>query len=216
MAAKRGSVESPRREYTIRKATERRDLWYLARQWHHYFGAEYTATRLPTPLADVLGWVDEEDAPLAVCALVAEHDGVHVGGALATLESHEEIVDELPSGRFDAAALAGNRNAYLVFGAVDKAWRGHGIGRRLFRRRLDWARAHGADMVVSFGWERRKGRTSRPLFEGYGFIPIQQFPGFYASEESGRTSCPDCGVWPSDDAECSCGMTFWALDGEAI
>ena len=199
---------------TIHEGATERDLFYLARQWHHYFGTRYESNRLPRPLADVLGWIDDDadDKPLATHALVAEHAGVQVGGGLVLVLDHGAAVDELPDGRFDADALAGDRNGWLSFGVVDPAWRGQGIGRRLFDRRLEWLRSEAVDMVFGLGWER-DGDSSRPLFESRGFVPVQRFEAYYGSEDAPRTACPDCGVWPSDDSRCRCATTLWALDG---
>lgn len=199
---------------SVRPTTEESDLRQIARQWNHYFGWEiYDPGRLPRPLAAVAGWMDDEpEGPEAATALVAEYDDVMVGHGVATIVDDEKAVDLLPDGRFDRDALVGERNAWLWFGAVDEAWRGHGIGRRLFEGRLDWARRYGVDMILALGWERRDGRTSRPLFEDNDFVPIQTIESYYATEDSLRGSCPDCGVWPSDDDLCQCDVTVWALD----
>jgi GNAT superfamily N-acetyltransferase len=202
------------KEYTIREADGRQDAFYLVRQWHHYFGAEYAHDRLPWPLHDVMGWENEDNPLLKSYGVIAEHDDVTIGGGLVSLLDHDEGVDELPDGRFDRDALAGERNAFLWIGVVDPEWRGHGIGRELFRSRLRWATAYGADMIFAYGWERSGGRTSRPLFKAYDFIPVQRFPDYYASEESDRDSCPDCGSWPSNEVRCDCEMTLWALDAD--
>lgn len=208
-------AEPNKRTYTVREGEDREDMFYLKWQWDHYFGLDMDGPEyLPLVLADVLGWVDEDEQPIATCTPVAEHERVHIGGAVASLEGHEECVDELPEGHFDGDALAGDRNAWLWLNVVDPNWRGHGIGRDLFEYRLRWARAQGADMVFGYGWER-DGQSSRPLFEGYGFVPVQRFEQFY-SDQSTRDSCPDCGVWPDDDRECDCGATLWALDGSDI
>lgn len=196
--------------WTVREANDREDALSLARLWHHYFGTEYEANWLPHPLARIAGWVDaDEGRELAVLGLLAEHEDVRIGGALATILDHDDCVEELPDGRYDKDALAGDRNAWLLLGAVDPAWRGHGIGWRLFNRRIEWANEWGADMLFSFGWERREGRGSRPLFEANDFVPVQRFPDRYAET---RGSCPDCGSWPNNDRECQCELTLWALD----
>jgi len=201
------------RGWTVRTASGRADAYSLARLWDHYFGVPINAEIIPWPCADIAGWLDEddrqhEDAPLASCGLLAEHGGVRIGGGIATINDHEYTVEHLPDGRFDADALAGERNAWLLLGAVDPAWRGNGIGSRLFELRLDWARAQGASMVVAFGWER-DGPSSRPLLERHGSVPVQRFPDYYAKD---REQCPDCGVWKSDDGECECEMTLWACE----
>jgi len=164
---------------TVRPGSGERDAFYLVHLWSRWFGAEYerghrySSGRLPLPLCPVAGWEVDDAAGLDVYAVVAEHDPpdrdgpVHIGGGFATIKSREQTVAELPDGRFDADALAGDRNAWFWFGVVDDAWRGLGLGRRLFEERVQWARDQGADMAFAFGWEH-PGRTSRPLFEAFG------------------------------------------------
>lgn len=198
------------RRYDVREARDRRDVFYLVRLWHHYFGTEYEGDLLPMPLGDLLGCSFDSETYLESVGVVAEHEDVQIGGALAVLRTREGAVEQMPSAGFDPVALAGDRNCWLEISAVDPAWRGHGIGRRLFEHRLEWAAEQDVDMVFAFGWERRHGRSSRPLFERYGFVPVGEFPDHYAAS---RDSCPDCGIWPNDDGTCRCSMTFWALDG---
>lgn len=201
----------------VRDAQDRRDVFYTARQWNHYFGAEYEADWLPYPLCNALGWIDEDEdeGPLDYRVLVAEADDVLVGAGIAVVYDHESAVAELPDGQFDAGALVGDRNGWLLFSAVDPEWRGYGIGRQLFRERVAWTDRVDTDMTFGYGWERRHGRTSRPLFEANGFVPIQRFEDYYGTDDSPRDCCPDCGAWPSNDATCRCDMTLWARDGDA-
>jgi DNA polymerase II large subunit len=53
------------------------------------------------------------------------------------------------------------------------------------------------------------GRTSRPLFEHFDFVPVERFERLYEGE---RDVCPVCGVWPSDDRTCRCPGVVWAKD----
>lgn len=210
--------DGPDTQVTLREASGEADAYYLTRLWHHYFGVEYNhdgSRRLPNFPARIAGWTDDDYDEDDVYAVIASHspptrDGVvRVGAGLVALRDHDEAVAEMPDEcRFDPRALVGDRAAYLVFGAVDPAFRGHGIGYRMFSDRLRWATERGADMVFSFGWER-EGRSSRPLFESFDFVPIEQFSDYYASN---RGACPDCGSWPSNDRDCVCAMTFWARD----
>jgi len=205
---------------TVRPGGGERDAFYLVHLWSRWFGAEYerahrySSGRLPLPLCPVAGWEVDDAAGLDVYAVVAEHDPpdrdgpVHIGGGFATIKSREQTVAELPDGRFDADALAGDRNAWFWFGVVDDAWRGLGLGRRLFEERVQWARDQGADMAFAFGWEH-PGRTSRPLFEAFGFVPVERFKRLYEDE---RDVCPVCDVWPSDDETCTCSGVVWAKD----
>ena len=209
------TVERPQKpEVRLRDAEGCEDAFYLDTLWHHYFGTDHYENKLPGELGQVAGWRDEDDQ-LEVYGTIAVHDPadrdgtVPIGGGVVSIKPAEEFVESLPVGDFDAEALAGERNAWLWFGVVDPNWRGRGIGRRLFEARLRWAERADADLVAASGWERRSGRTSRPLFEAFDFIPIQRFEDFYADN---REACPDCGVWPSNDAQCQCAMTLWTKD----
>lgn len=222
MASTSGGASAPADDpmpVTVREADGERDAWYLQRQWHHWFGAEYESqTALQYDLFGVAGWKHPDDAEkvsIDSFGVIAEHspagaDPVRVGGALALLLDQETTVEELPAGRFDAEALAGGPTAWFCLGVVDGAWRGRGIGSMLFNRRLQWARQTDAEIALSCGWERDGGGTSRPLFEKHGFVPVQTINEMYRDTE--RTSCPDCGVAPTDDAVCTCDGTVWALD----
>lgn len=199
---------STTRQWRIRPVAGEKDAMFLSRLWHHYFGAvhDYSERRIPTPLAQTVGWCDELPA---VRALVATADGVRVGGGVAIVYDHDDLVEELPDGRFNRDALAGEANGWLALNAVDPSWRGQGIGGELFRRRLAWFADQDVDMVFAYGWEREKA-SSRPLFERFEFVPVTRL----TYEVGGhRDACPDCGVWPSDDHECTCEFTLWALDG---
>ena len=200
--------------WSVTEADGRRDAFYLMSLWHHYWGTEYEPNRLPRPLAQIAGWTDAEDS-VDVLGTVVHHtpsdrDGtVPIGGGLVSIPDRETVDDLLPDGRFDADVLVPKRTAWLWFGAVDPAWRGRGIGYEMFRQRVEWAEMQGAGMVLATGWERREGRSSRPLFEAFDFVPIQTFEDHYAES---RDACPDCGVWPGDDESCRCAATLWALD----
>ncbi|WP_123619186.1 N-acetyltransferase [Halorubrum sp. CSM-61] len=215
------AVDDPTRHVTVREAAGERDAFYLAHVWSRWFGTEYehghrySSGRLPYALCSVAGWeVDAEPEHLHGYGVVAEHDPpdrdgrVHVGGGLVTIDTAAETIDNLPDGRFDADALVGERNAWLWFGIVDAAWRGLGLGRRLFEDRLQWARDQGADMAFAYGWEH-DGRTSRPLFEDFGFVPVERFERLYEDE---RDVCPACGALPSNDRTCTCAGVVWARD----
>jgi GNAT superfamily N-acetyltransferase len=208
-----------RDEWRVREADGEADAFYLQRLWHHWFGAPYESQqKLQHDLFPIAGWslpddADTDAAPLDAFGVIAEHrrddHAVRVGGAIVALFDHETAVEELPDGRFDPDALAGETNAWLLLSVVDQAWRGEGIGSELLARRLAWVRETDAEMAFACGWER-DGSTSRPLLEAAGFVPVQRIEEMYA--ESARSACPDCGVWPSDDALCRCDATLWALD----
>ena len=213
-AAETGETEPTVR---IRDADGEGDAWYLQRQQHHWFGAAYESqTHLSLDLFDIAGWTPGEDvdgAPLESYGVIAEHivDGrrVRVGGGVALLIDHATAVKELAPGSFNAEVLASEPSAFFLLGVVDSAWRGRGIGGRLFDRRLRWAADSDAEMAFSYGWER-PGPSSRPLFQSRGWEPVETVQSMYV--ESGRSACPDCGVWPHDDADCQCDATIWARD----
>jgi GNAT superfamily N-acetyltransferase len=207
------STTSRSNEFLIREAAGVRDAKYLHTLWRHYFGTDAPPGNLPFALGEIAGWNHDEDEDVEALGLVAElnprdRDGSFpIGGALVEIFDHEVTVERLPEGRFDADTLAGDRNAWMLLGAVDPEWRGHGIGRQLFRQRVRWADRQGAGMILGFGWERESGGSSRPLFEAFDFVPIQRFEDHYAES---RTACPDCGIWPGDDESCECACTLWA------
>ncbi|RLM62617.1 GNAT family N-acetyltransferase [Halorubrum sp. Atlit-26R] len=157
------AVDDPIQHVTVREAAGERDAFYLAHLWSRWFSTEYehghrySSGRLPLPLCPVAGWEVEDADDLDVYPVVAEHDPpdrngrVHIGGGFVTIKSREQTIDDLPDGRFDAAALAGDRNAWLWFGVIDEAWRGLELGRRLFEARLRWARDQGAEMAFAYG-----------------------------------------------------------------
>jgi GNAT superfamily N-acetyltransferase len=145
----------------------------------------------------------------AAGAFIASHERLRVGGAITSVYDRADARDELPDGRFEADPLVGERNGWVNLIVVDPAWQARGIGSALFERQLSWLADQDVDMVFGYGWERA-GRSSRPLFEEGGFVPIQRFD--YAGQ-SKREACPDCGVWPSDDRECQCEYTLWAREG---
>jgi len=206
-----------RESVDIREADGEADAFYLQRQLHHWFGAEYESqTALQYDLFPVAGWSlpdDVDAAPRDGFGVIAEHrrgeDAVRIGGGIVALFDHATAVEELPDGRYDPDALAGEMNAWLLLSVVDQAWRGEGIGSELLQHRLAWVRETDAEMAFACGWER-DSPTSRPLLEAAGFGPVQRIEEMYA--ESARSACPDCGVWPSDDRLCRCDATLWALD----
>ncbi|WP_135666649.1 GNAT family N-acetyltransferase [Halorhabdus rudnickae] len=199
----------------LREVDSRDDLFEIARVWHHWFGARYGPDRLPRELAHIVGWVDEDDAPIDVYAVIAEHETVSVGWGIAVHATRQETLEDLPEGSFDAEELVPGSAGWMQFSAVDRAWRSQGIGRALFENRLRWLADQDPSIVLGLSWER-DGRTSRPLFEGCGFHPIEYFPDYYANVDWDRSPCPECGITVSDDEVCECGATLWALDGSDI
>jgi len=186
---------------TVRPGSGERDAFYLVHLWSRWFGAEYErghryssgdsrcrSVRSPggrsttPPALDVYAVVAEHDPP--------DRDGpVHIGGGFATIKSREQTVAELPDGRFDADALAGDRNAWFWFGVVDDAWRGLGLGRRLFEERVQWGSRPGCrhGVRVRLGTPRPdespavRGLRVRP--------PVERFKRLYEDE---RDVCPVC------------------------
>jgi len=193
---------------SIRRATSKDDLMAI-RDWQdHYFGTECDPGQLPFELAHAAGWTESDGPDINVLPLVAEHQDVMVGCAVAVVEKHKQTVANLPEATFDAETIAGEWNGWMMLAFVDPVWRGQGIGSQLFSTRLDWLADQRPDMMFGIGWER-DGISSRSLFERHGFIPVERLPNHYARV---RLSCPDCGIWRGDDGTCSCDATIWALD----
>lgn len=200
----------------IREADGEADAYYLERQRAHWYGSEYQSQKtLSASMAQIAGWdiSDDVNAPIDSYGVIAEHNTqhgtVHIGGGVAVLIDQDITTDKLLSGSFDASALATDPSVWFLLGVVDQAWRGRGIGQRLFQRRLRWAEQTEAEIALSLGWER-DGRNSRPLFEQSGWVPVETIESGYA--DSGRLACPDCEVWQTDEASCQCDATVWALD----
>jgi len=202
---------------TVRPGSGERDAFYLVHLWSRWFGAEYerghrySSGDSAAALSGRRVGGRRRRRP-DVYAVVAEHDPpdrdgpVHIGGGFATIKSREQTVAELPDGRFDADALAGDRNAWFWFGVVDDAWRGlwpvAGCSRN-----AQWARDQGADMAFAFGWEHPAGRVARCSRPSGSSL-------WSVSSDCTRTSatCPVCDVWPSDDETCTCSGVVWAKD----
>lgn len=222
MGAKTTGGTPPQRDTTwrVRDADGEDDAYFLQRQWHHWFGSDYKSQETIAPdLFPIADWTlsDDDDFGLIdAYGAIAEHAptgrdaSVRIGGGVVSHVTHDQTVEELPPGRFDPEALAGETNVWLGLNVVDGEWRGKGIGREILRRRMEWVRETDAEMAFVCGWERKRGRTSRPLLEQAGFLPVQRIEGMYAKTE--RPGCPDCGIWPSDNEPCTCDGTLWALD----
>lgn len=212
-----------RGEIVVREATGYTDAAYLNRLLHHWFGSPYNDKReLTYDVFDIAGWeipddTDEMGYPLQSKGYIAEHQvndsAIPIGGGIVTIDAHRRTVERLlPDSRFEAAPLADKRNAWFLVNVVDQHWRGKGVGAELLKKRIQWVREQtNATIGFAIGWEREVHPTSRPLFEGEGFIPIQTFPDYY-SQFTVRSSCPDCQIWPNDDHDCSCGGTLWAKE----
>ena len=199
-------ADPTRGTWRLREASGRDDACYLVRQWHHYFGAEYCANWLPYGPYRIAGWDtegDEEDESVREdYGMIATHESctetaacIDVGGGFVELFDRDAIVDQLPDGRFDRAALASDRNAWLWFGVVNPPWRGRRIGHVLFRARLEWAIEQGADESAIVRTVRaRPGPALRGLLSRLS----RRLSGLW--------------VWPSDDENRRCAATLWARE----
>ena len=210
-------------QWRLREADGEADAFYLARQQHHWFGAQYDSqATLPIDYFPIADWELGDDAdpeavekmPIDTHGVIAEHvrgdHAVRVGGGVVLLLDDTQTVDELPPGKYDRDQLVGETNAWFMLGVVDPAWRGRGIGTALLDARLEWATSTDAEMAFACGWERDRKETSRGLLDDAGFVPVQRIEEMYV--DTGRTSCPDCGIWPSDERACRCDATVWAKD----
>lgn len=210
---------SPRPERTpkhtpvqLHPAGGRDDAYYLARQWHHYFGVEYESNRLPSPPAAIAGWADD-DVEAQHYGVIARHGRVQVGGAMASVVTGDAAESAIGPAPIDERALAGDAAVYIYLITVDSAWRDRGLGTKLLDGCLAWTRnVTTADTVVAHSWQRENHPSSAGLFERAGFERIVNLPDHYAG--TGRASCPDCGYWASEDGTCECGAILYAKDVE--
>lgn len=94
--------------------------------------------------------------------LVAELDGEAVGDAQAQL--HQPVADASVQPGLDA----GRRRVYLGYLAVQAEHRSRGIGGRLLRAVEDWARAKGAELLVT-DTNLRSNLGAVEFYESHGF-----------------------------------------------
>ncbi|MDZ3833099.1 MAG: GNAT family N-acetyltransferase [Sphingopyxis sp.] len=85
---------------------------------------------------------------------------------------------EQPCG-FYAARIAGPESELLLL-AVDPAWRGNGIGRRLMADWQNWAHEHGAD---DYFLEMRADNDAVYLYNGAGFSECGRRPSYYKGKD---------------------------------
>lgn len=76
---------------------------------------------------------------------------------------------------FSAARIAGPESELLLL-AVDPAWRGRGVGKRLMDDWRDWAEAHGVD---EYFLEMRSDNDAIHLYEAAGFSECGRRPAYY-------------------------------------
>ena len=85
--------------------------------------------------------------------------------------------------------------AHLIGAVLGDAYRGQGIGQKLLKARLDWAREVGAKWAISNSWGRKQRFNSARLFEADGFQEVTRFTNFTPQI---KVSCPSCG----EDCRC--------------
>ena len=151
-------IRQPRPEDAEGLAKASRDL---AEQYGQF---EPDRFRAPERVA-LVEWLTRaltEPIPDAELWLVAELDGKAVGDAQAQLQ--EPVTDAAPQAGLDAA----RRRVYLGYLAVQAEHRGQGIGGRLLDAVEDWARAKGAELLLT-DTNLRSNVGAVEFYESHGF-----------------------------------------------
>jgi GNAT superfamily N-acetyltransferase len=113
-------------------------------------------------LVEWLTRVLAEPIPDGELWVVAELDGEAVGDAHAQL--HEPVTDAALQPGLDA----GRRRVYLGYLAVQAVYRSRGIGGRLLSPVEEWARAEGAELLVT-DTNLRSNVGAVEFYEAHGF-----------------------------------------------
>ncbi len=75
-----------------------------------------------------------------------------------------------------------SRMARIYSLAVDRSWRGRGLGRQLVEAAADIARRRGCDRIQL---EVAEGnRAARTLYESLGYVPVASRPGYYENGDN--------------------------------
>jgi len=142
--------------------------------------------RLPLPLCPVAGG-RSTTPPASTCTPSSPSTTrlIETARSISAVDSRRSSHASKPSRSCPTAGSTPTRSRAIAMrgsGSVSSTTRGGlGLGRRLFEERVQWARDQGADMAFAFGWEH-PGRTSRPLFEAFGFVPVERFKRLYEDE----------------------------------
>lgn len=92
--------------------------------------------------------------------------------------------------------------------SVVESMQGRGVGQALSRKRLEWLRAKGCNVVVGVSWVSGLTHTSNRAFEKLGFRPVKWVEKFYGpSSIENPFVCPGCGEPP-----CECAAVLYTLN----
>jgi GNAT superfamily N-acetyltransferase len=132
-------IRPPRSEDADGLALATRDL---AEQ---YAALEPDRFQVPQHAAQVRQFHEALDRPRRddLLWLVAEVDGVAVGGAIA------EFLEPIPSASVQPQRDVGRRRVHLGYLAVQEAFRSRGIGGRLLEAVEQWANERGAELITT-------------------------------------------------------------------
>jgi len=140
--------------------------------------------------------IDHDDG--YVFGVVAVDDQQVVGFGLLGAYSPTELADYLeidPSGVDAVSGGVTDPSPVLHLGVVDSQYENQGIGTRLMKARIRYARQMDADHVWGVSWQREGAKDSSVLFDRLGFTREAIVDDYYQGD---RETCPDC------ESTCTC------------
>ena len=136
--------------------------------------------------------------------LMAFDQGKVIGGAIGKVQDKDfdyyspfgdEIVPKLLASKVGSLSIMG----------IDENYQGKGIGQQLSRKRIDWLKDKGCNVLIGISWVSGQLHTSNRVFEKMGFTAIKTIDQFFAeSSIPMNLICPVCGVPP-----CLCAGTLY-------
>ena len=151
---------------------------------------------------------DGENSALFGC----ESNGHFVGTAMTGILEKTGIDFYAPFGSEAVKLLNGHSFGVLRNSAVEKDCRGKGIGKAMFKTRLQWIAEKGCAYAVGLSWLHGKTFQSDRLYRADGFDQIgPNVPEFFKglSERTGM-HCPYCGF------PCLCSAAMFVKKSECF
>ena len=103
--------------------------------------------------------------------------------------------------------LSGKIVGSFASASVDPKLQGHGIGKMMASKRLEWLKSMNCDIILGVSWVSGNTHTSDRVFEKSGFKIIARCDDFYVQQSYERKFiCARCGAPP-----CTCGAIFYQL-----